>query len=371
MNIKDYFSFTRGEKRGVVVFLSLIILLIIFIQFIDYFKKNRQTDFSQFEKEINEFEKSIKSNSIEANNDTSKIELFEFNPNTITNEEWEKLGFLAWQIKTINNYKAKGGSWRTKGDVKKIYGLKENHYEQLKPFILLPDEKETTDDDYIDKKETKKITYFNFDPNTISKAQWSNLGFKDWQIKIIFNYKEKGGKWRTKEDVKKIYGITETDYINLEPFILLPNVIAPTQKLTSQKDYTTKVNINTANAKELTNLKGINSEKYAEIIIKFRTELGGFVKKEQLKEVWNLKEETYNEFVNQIELGKDFPNQININKVSVEELKVHPYIGWNIANAIVKYRKANGNFKKIEDLKKIHIIDEETFLKISPYLTIN
>ncbi len=57
MKIKDYFSFTRGEKRGVVFLLSMIVILIITIQLIDYLKKNQQTDFSQFEKEINEFEK--------------------------------------------------------------------------------------------------------------------------------------------------------------------------------------------------------------------------------------------------------------------------------------------------------------------------
>ncbi len=370
MKIKDYFSFTRGEKRGVVFLLSMIVILIISIQLIDYLKKNQLTDFSQFEKEINEFEKSIKSNSTESPTDTLKIELFEFNPNTISDEEWKKLGFVAWQIKTINNYKAKGGGWKTKADVKKIYGLEESHYEQLKPFILLPEEKENKFDD-ISKKEVTKVSYFNFDPNTISKEEWSNLGFKDWQIKTIFNYKEKGGKWKTKADVKKIYGLVGADYLKLESYILLPDAISPSEKVTSKKDYTTKVNINTATAKELTNLKGIFSEKYAEIIIKYRTELGGFVKKEQLKEVWNLKEETYNEFINQVELGNNLPQQININKASAEELKIHPYFNYNIANAIVKYRKSNGNFKKVEDLKKIHIIDDETLLKITPYLTIN
>ncbi|OFY87965.1 MAG: hypothetical protein A3K10_03635 [Bacteroidetes bacterium RIFCSPLOWO2_12_FULL_31_6] len=385
MNIKDYFSFTRREKRGIVVLLLIIIILIIANFSVDLLKSNQQTDFSQFENEINEFEKSIQADSNNSLTDNLKIELFEFNPNTITDEEWKKLGFVAWQIKTINNYKAKGGGWKTKEDVKKIYGLEESHYEQLKPFILLPDEKASPTEwsfgrenkfNDTSKKESRikygtKITYFYFDPNTISKEQWEKLGFKDWQIKAIFNYKEKGGKWKTKADVKKIYGLAEADYLKLEPFILLPDAISPSEKVTSKKDYTTKVHINTATAKELTNLKGINSEKYAELIIKYRTELGGFVRKEQLKEVWNLKEETYNEFVNQIELGNNLPQQININKASAEELKIHPYFNWNTANAIVKYRKSNGNFKKVEDLKKIHIIDDETFLKIAPYLTTN
>ena len=59
MNIKDYFSFTRGEKRGTVVLLLIIVLLIAANFSIDLFKSTHQTDFSEFENEINEFEKEL------------------------------------------------------------------------------------------------------------------------------------------------------------------------------------------------------------------------------------------------------------------------------------------------------------------------
>ena len=185
-----------------------------------FFKTSNQTDFTKFENEINEFLK-------EGNNSQPKrteIKLFEFNPNTISNQEWKKLGFEAWQIKTINNYKAKGGNWKTKSEVKKIYGLKDSHYRQLKSYILLPDETP----DKINKKEFNEITYFKFDPNTISKNQWKKLGFKDWQINTIFNYKSKGGNWKTKSDVQQIYGLDEADFIKLKPYLLLPDKTATT-----------------------------------------------------------------------------------------------------------------------------------------------
>lgn len=372
MNIKDYFSFTRGEKRGTVVLLIIVVVLIVGNFSVDLLKKEHQTDFSEFETAINEFEKELEqySKSDPSQKKTLTIELFEFNPNTISNEEWKKLGFKDWQIKTINNYKAKGGNWKTKSDVARIYGLEESHYEQLKPFILLPDAIAKKNKSY-SKKENTKIEYFNFNPNTISKTQWKKLGFKDWQIKTIFNYKAKGGSWRTKLDVKKIYGLDESDYIKLEPYILLPDKTEKKEYANNKKDYSIEVNINTANAKELTNLKGIRSEKYATIIIKYRKSLGGFVRKEQLKEVWNLTEETYNDFVNQVVLGNQNPIQLNINTATAERLKAHPYIDWKTANAIFKYRKANGSFKKVEDIKKIHLINNETYIKIEPYLTIN
>jgi len=370
MNIKDYFSFTRGEKRGTVVLLFIIVTLIIANFSIDLLKTNTQTDFSEFEAAINEFEKELNTEDNSNKKVEQSIELFEFNPNTISDEEWKKLGFKNWQIITINNYKAKGGNWKTKKDVSKIYGLEQSHYQQIKPFILLPlniDKKNK----YYSTKKTVKIEYFNFNPNTISDEEWKRLGFKDWQIKTIFNYKSKGGSWKSKADVKNIYSLDESDYYKLKPYILLPEKSEKKHDNKNKKDYIKKVDINTANKKELTNLKGIYSEKYAAIIIKHRDKLGGFTSKEQLKEVWNMTDETYNGFIHQVLIGKYEPKKLNINTSSAPQLQTHPYIDWNTANAIVKYRKTHGKFKKIEDIKRIHRVKTKTYLKIAPYLTIH
>jgi len=368
MNIKDYFSFTRGEKRGTVVLLLIIITLIVANFSVDLLKKEHQTDFSEFETAINEFEKEIDARKNASKTQELQLELFEFNPNTISDEEWGKLGFKDWQIKTINNYKAKGGGWKTKTAVSKIYGLDENHFQQLKPFILLPNNIEKKTKSYSKKEAT--INYFEFNPNIISKTEWEQLGFNDWQIKNIFNYKSKGGSWKTKTDVKKIYGLDEANYYKLEPYILLPDKAEKRQYTSNKKDYTKKVDVNTADAKEFTNLKGINSEKYAAIIIKHRDKIGGFTSKEQLKEVWSMTNETYNGFISQVIIGDYEPSQININASSASQLQTHPYIDWKIANAIFKYRKANGDYKKAEDIKKIHLISKKTYKKILPYLKV-
>jgi len=369
MNIKNYFSFTRGEKKGIIVFFVIIIALIVANFSVDFFKKNTHTDFSEFEESINKFEQTINSKEKKISKKEFTTELFNFNPNTISEKEWLKLGFKKWQIKTLNNYKAKGGNWKTKNDVSKIYGLEESHFKQLKPFILLP-EKLNKEKNTDPEKKVKQIEYFEFNPNTISKEEWTKLGFKDWQIKTILNYKSSGGSWITKADVKKIYGLSETDYSNLKAFILLPETVDKKEYPTNKKDYNKIIDVNKADAKELTNLKGIYSEKYAKIIIKHRDQLGGFNSKEQLKDVWNMTPETYNGFIQQVKIGKYEPKKININNSSTQQLKTHPYIDWKTANAIYKYREANGNYKKIEDIKNIHLINKKTYLKIAPYLII-
>ncbi|HYK57132.1 MAG TPA: helix-hairpin-helix domain-containing protein, partial [Flavisolibacter sp.] len=60
--------------------------------------------------------------------------------------------------------------------------------------------------------------------------------------------------------------------------------------------------------------------------------------------------------------------KLNINTATKDELKTHPYIKWNLANAIVEYRNQHGNFKSLVELKNIVLIDETTFDKIVHYL---
>ncbi|HEY9082692.1 MAG TPA: helix-hairpin-helix domain-containing protein [Vicingaceae bacterium] len=301
MSIKEYFSFTKSEKRGVIVLLIILLLILFSFPFVDYLKQQNTPDFTEyedailaFEKELNEQENEQKQTYQQKNKQALSITLFDFDPNTISDEEWKQLGFRDWQIKIINNYKAKGGNWKIKADIKKIYGISDKHYELLFPHILLPE--------------------------TIEKTNYQN-----------------------DKSVKK-----------------------SVENKFEKKDYSQKIDINTADSAMLTNIKGIGPA-YSSRIIKYRDLLGGFIAKEQLKEVWGLSEETYQIALPQIVVS-DRVQKININKATADVLKQHPYINWKIANAIEKYRKANGSYKSVADLNKLHLLDKATIEKISPYL---
>jgi competence ComEA-like helix-hairpin-helix protein len=360
MKWKDFFTFSRSEKRGSIVLLLIILLLIITQFTVGYWERTVKADFSEFDAQVNAFLEEI-----ENQQKQPKLELFPFNPNTISNEEWSKLGFKEWQIKSLNKYKKKGGSWKIKSDLKKLYGLTSEHYDQLEPYIILPESK-SHDKTY--RSNIIKQEYFEFNPNTISNQDWKRLGFKDWQIKSINNYKQKGGKWKQKEDLKKIYGVKETTYIALKPYILLPSKNDIT-KVNPIKQ--TIIDINSATARDLITLDGINSEKYAAIIINYRNSLGGFINKEQLLEVWNMERKTYDKFEDKFRIAPNSHHKLNINTLTNKELAKHPYINWKEANAIVKYRKANGKFNSVTDVQKIHLISDEIYPKIVPYLKIN
>jgi competence protein ComEA len=62
--------------------------------------------------------------------------------------------------------------------------------------------------------------------------------------------------------------------------------------------------------------------------------------------------------------------KIDVNTTDVNLLKQHPYIKWNLANVIVQYRQQHGNFKTLDELQNIALINPEVYKKISPYLEI-
>jgi len=228
------------------------------------------------------------------------------------------------------------------------------------------------------------IVPFPFDPNKISAEGWKKLGLRDRTIKTIINFRSKGGKFRQATDLKKIYGLKEEEFQRLLPHVRFEekdelrfgNAVNEdkhkeewqTTKSSFIKPYS--IEINKADTIELIALPGIGN-KLANRIINFRNKLGGFYSVEQLHEVYGLPDSTFVRLKTYLTCDPTLVNKININDVDLETLKQHPYIRWNLANAIVQYRKEHGNFRKPDDLKLIALMDEQLYQKIQHYLYVD
>ena len=206
------------------------------------------------------------------------------------------------------------------------------------------------------KPPTRKL--FKFNPNNLPAAQWKLLGLSDKQISILKNYEAKGGRFYKPEDLKKIYGITDADYNAMNPYIDLPAETA--------KNIT--VELNTADSAKLTALEGIGPA-FAKRIIYYRERLGGFINKEQLKEVYGLDELKYAEIKDQLKVDASKIRKIDINNITFDRLRLMPYLDYKQVNAIIEYRNQHGNFTSVADLKNIAIIYEGILRKIEPYLS--
>ncbi len=220
---------------------------------------------------------------------------------------------------------------------------------------------------------------FAFDPNTLDEAGWKKLGLKDKTIATILKFRAKGYKFRKPEDLAKIYGLKKEDAEKLIPYVQIAgeNIAPDNRPITSvagltsteRKSYTpTMVDINQSDTTPWIALPGIGS-KLAFRIVNFRDKLGGFIAVDQVAETFGLADSTFHKIKPRLQFSPTAIRKININTADANQLK-HPYIKWNIANAIIQYRQQHGPFKSVNELKKIMIIDEALLQKIAPYLTV-
>jgi len=223
------------------------------------------------------------------------------------------------------------------------------------------------------KNDFSKGELFQFDPNSLSSEGWGKLGLNEKTIATISNYRNKGGKFYKPADLNKIWGLPKGFYDRVESYITISNSRNENEsKFTADKYVKTErktwnIELNTTDTSALIELPGIGS-KLAMRIINFRDKLGGFYSPEQVRETFGLADSTFEKI--KLYLHVNVPaKKINVNTATKDELKLHPYIKWNLANAIVEYKNQHGNYKSIEDLKNVLIIDEATLNKLSYYLS--
>ena len=221
---------------------------------------------------------------------------------------------------------------------------------------------------------------FPFDPNTIGQDEMLALGISKASAKHIAAYRRKGGVFRMKSDLLKINGVDSTLYKQLYDHIQLPETRistpfrpwpkASSESIRERRKEIRDFNINTADTLLLKTIYGIGP-RLATRIIKFRDALGGFVKEEQLYEVYGLDSTVVERLLNVSFISEDFvPEKIDINRADEPQLSSHPYIRRRLAQRILRYRFQHGDFMDVNDIKKLWSIENEEVERLLPYIKI-
>ncbi len=232
------------------------------------------------------------------------------------------------------------------------------------------------------KKDSIHIELFSFDPNSIREEEMLRLGFNKHLTKRIAGYRSKGGVFRVKRDLLKMYGMDSTLYAQLHAYILLPETKEVRHKgqnekanaagtvVTFKRKEKKLFDLNTADTMQLKQIYGIG-DALSLRIVRFREALGGFVDEKQLGEVYGLDSANVARLSESVYITEDFrPALINLNTADEKTLSVHPYIKKSLARVIVTYRFQHGNFKETHEIKKITSIPPHQAEKILPYLTV-
>ena len=238
---------------------------------------------------------------------------------------------------------------------------------------------------------------FAFDPNTASAEDFERLGLSSWQIRGILKYRSKGGAYRTPNDFARVYGMTKRQFEALLPFIRIGEDYQPASKFYgAESDYRSRrgsgyssvsssrtekasespvysyphkikagehVAVNDADTAELMKIPGIGIY-YAKGIIRYRERLGGFVSARQVLEVEGVPET----IVGYLSVDASRVRKLNINKLSISQLRRHPYLNFYQAEAIYDYRRKNGPIKDISELRLLKDFPPAEIERIRPYL---
>ena len=130
------------------------------------------------------------------------------------------------------------------------------------------------------------------------------------------------------------------------------------------------VELNSADSAALETVNGIGPA-FASRIIKYRSRLGGFNSKEQLREVYGIDSAKYQALQSQVNVDAGSIQKININTAQFGDLKKNPYLSFKQMNALIQYRKQHGNYSSVADLRKVLILNDEVLARLAPYLSFN
>lgn len=222
----------------------------------------------------------------------------------------------------------------------------------------------------------RHVETFPFDPNTADSSQLIRLGLQSWQVRNIYKYRARGGVYRKKEDFARLYGLTVKDYHRLEPYIRISSDYQPAATLVGDKangangvyprkiDSTQHVVLNTADTTTLRQVPGIGIY-FAKEIVRYGQRLGGYVSVDQLDEIADFPQASKKYFVVQ----QAHPKKLNVNQLTLQQLRRHPYINYYQARAIKEYCRLHGPLKSLDDLRLSRDFPPEVIQRLAPYVT--
>lgn len=242
----------------------------------------------------------------------------------------------------------------------------------------------------------KTAELFCFDPNTADSTELLRLGLERWQVRNIYRYRRAGGIYRRPEDFARLYGLTAGQYRRMAPYIRISSDYRPASELVAGTNrrpdsgmtssggrqgygneafgrdtlrYPVKIRegehivLNTADTSELRRVPGIGVY-FAKEIIRHGEFLGGYVSVDQLDEITDFPQKAKQYFV----ISNPQPRRLNVNKLSLTELRRHPYINYYQARDIVDYRRLHGPIKSLQDLCLLESFPPEAIRRLEPYV---
>lgn len=337
MKFKDIFYLQKKDRQALLTLLAIMIVCIS-LTFLIQEKPENASVASQLDSIDGTQEKGTtatkiqyasKSHPLYSKEEGMVHELFPFDPNTASAEDFERLGLESWQARSIIRFREKGGIFSRPSDFARVYGITKRTYEVLLPFIQIADDYKPAADFY-------------------GKEGYGRGGRR---YTPYYNNREERYRRYAQDSTSpsegKAEGRTNT------------KVYSYPHKLRANEH----IEINGADTTLLMKIPGIGSY-YASRIVRYRERLGGFASAQQLEEIDGLPESA----IAFIKIDEQQIRKMNLNKLTLNQLKKHPYLNFYQAKEICDYRRLKGPLHSIEDLKLLKDFPPDEIDRLKPYI---
>ncbi|MDR1729224.1 MAG: helix-hairpin-helix domain-containing protein [Prevotellaceae bacterium] len=227
MSWKNFLFFSEGEKNGILVLICLVVVAIVINRILPCYFSDKPADMSDYHAEIEHFKASLIPGE-------KQVELFSFDPNRLDSADFVRLGVPSYLVSRILKYRSKGGVFRKPEDFSKIYGMQEELYAELLPYISIEKEMKSESVFSKNKKKEKEVALQTeeytvkeieiIELNTADAATLKKLkGIGTIYAERIVKYRNYLGGFYQIEQLKEVYGISEELFQSLRPYLTVDN----------------------------------------------------------------------------------------------------------------------------------------------------
>ncbi len=346
--------FSKSNRRGLIFLLPLLAMVALLATLAE--PKDRVVESAKVETEsadsVGEGVATVQS---------ASRELFRFDPNTASFEDFVALGLSKSAAAGIVKYRRRGKVFSIPEEFAACYGVSDSIYRVLKPYISISPEYEVKPFAHpFERAERDSVIHYEkFRLDTVTVAYLRTIGFSHRRATAFIKYRDMRGGLRNIEEVRECYVIPAAECDTLARYLIFPE---ETKVAVDQR-----IELNGADSATLRGVYGIGAKSVVEIM-EYRRKLGGFVRVEQLAEVKSVTESNFEKILRQIYCDSCIISKIDINFARSQRLAAHPYISDRALRKLLKTRQLKGGWSTIEEMIDDKIFTRDEAERLRPYL---
>ena len=300
----------------------------------------------------------------------------------MSKQQWIGLVIVLLMVTAVETCVYLTRKWQAAHPAPKLFALQPEREQAFLSYLDSLDESERAARraQYASRYPQPVIRLQPFDPNTADSILLVTVGFKPWMARNLIRYRNAGKVFRCPEDLQRLYGMNDSLYSTLLPFIQIDTAMFASSfgigRGVSDTDtvitaYTPRIkrdtilDLNTADTTELMLLRGVGRFTAMQII-RYRQALGGYYSTSQLYEISEIANDRIDSLLPHLYADTSLITPIDVNRASVKQLYRHPYISYKQAEQLYDLRRRKLRLHSPDELSAVFSPDERQ--RLLPYL---